>query len=332
MSELRLDPLTGRWVVVSESRSVRSSAFAPRTPVAVPATSEPCPFCPGNEEETPPALVTYGPGGAWLVRVVPNLYPAFGGTAPMVVRHLGPVFTQAGASGIHEVLVFSPQHDTSWADLPDDQVDLVTAAISDRIAEHAGTPGLRYSQAIVNWGRQAGASVDHPHAQLLGMPFVPRELADEQAGFARFEGGCVLCTTAGAEEAARHRLVHADDDVVVLCPFWSASPYEMLVVPRAHGAHLHLAGGAAVGTVGRAVRDALRRLHACVGDVPYNLVFHSAPYRAAGPYHWHVHVVPTLTTPAGFELGTGVMVNVVAPESAAADLRDAGAGGGPPPG
>ena len=321
MSELRLDPLTGRWVIVSTNRTDRMGAL--RGPSAPPADDRPCPFCPGNEEETPPALVTYGPGGGWLVRVVPNLYPAFEGLAPMVVSHLGPVFTQAPGSGIHEILIFSPEHGATWAHLGDDQLALVVAAIRDRVAEHASTAGLRYSQVIVNSGHDAGASIEHPHAQLLGMPFVPRELADEQAGFARFESPCLLCTTVGSEDAEGHRLVYADDAVSVICPFWSGSPYEMLVVPRRHGPHMQRASDADLVAVGRAVRTALVRLHQRLGNVAYNLVFHSAPYRAAGIYHWHVHVVPKLTTPAGFEAGTGVLVNVVAPEAAAAAMRSA---------
>ena len=108
-------------------------------------------------------------------------------------------------------------------------------AIARRMEDHAGTPGLRYSQAIVNAGREAGASLEHPHGQLLGMPFVPREITDEQAGFARFAGNCLLCTTLDAEEAAGHRVVYADDDVVVVCPFWSGTPFEMLAIPRTTG-------------------------------------------------------------------------------------------------
>jgi UDPglucose--hexose-1-phosphate uridylyltransferase len=195
------------------------------------------------------------------------------------------------------------------------------AAIRDRIEEHASTPNLRYSQALVNSGREAGASLEHPHGQLMGMPFVPREIVDEQAGFARFEGSCLICTIAEAEEEADHRVVYADGDVLVVCPFWSGTPFEMLVIPRIHDPHLHRAQPRDVAAVGRAIRDALYSLRENVGDIAYNLVFHSAPYRATGPYHWHVHVLPKLTTIAGFELGTGVMINVVAPERAAAELR-----------
>jgi UDPglucose--hexose-1-phosphate uridylyltransferase len=325
LSQLRLDPLTGRWVVVSIDRSQRPEAFRPASPPQAFDVAQPCPFCPGHEEATPPALESDGPGGAWLVRVVANLYPAFAGADPMVVTHKGPVFTEAPASGIHEVLVLSPEHHASWADLDSEQVRLVMVAIRDRIRAHASTPGLRYSQAIVNSGREAGASLDHPHAQLLSMPFVPREITEEQAGFARFAGNCLLCTTLESESRVQHRVVDDSDGAVSMCPFWSGVPFEMLVVPRSHGAHLHLADEDELVGVGMALRTSLRNLRDRLGTVAYNLVFHSAPYRATGTFHWHVHILPKLTTVAGFELGTGVLINIVAPEAAAEQLTRVGA-------
>jgi len=323
MNQLRLDPLTGRWVVVSVDRAQRPAAFAfsERSAPVQADTSRPCPFCPGNEESSPPALETYGASGTWAVRVVPNLYPAFEGDQPFVVDHRGPVFTQATAGGIHEVLVLSPSHADGWERISDDQAGLVMAAIRDRIEEHSTVPGLRYSQAIVNSGREAGASIEHPHGQLLGISFVPRELAEEQAGFARFAGRCLLCTTIDAEEDAGHRVVYADERVQVICPFWSGTPFEMLVIPRAHGPHLHRSSPADLYAVGRALRHILSQLRDRLGDVAYNVVFHSAPYRASEPYHWHVHVWPKLTTQAGFEMGTGVLINIVAPEQATEELR-----------
>jgi UDPglucose--hexose-1-phosphate uridylyltransferase len=320
-NQLRLDPLTGRWVVVSTDRAQRPAAFAPREATVQADTSRPCPFCPGHEESTPPALETYGSSGNWLVRVVPNLYPAFEGDRPFVVEQRGPIYTQATAGGIHEVLVLSPEHDKGWDRISDEQAGLVMAAIRDRVEEHSTVPGLRYSQAIVNAGREAGASIDHPHGQLLGMSFVPRELAEEQAGFARFAGRCLLCTTVDAEEDSGHRVVYADERVLVICPFWSGTPFEMLVIPRTHGPHLHRSSPTDLVAVGRALRTVLGQLCESLGDVAYNLVFHSAPYRAPEPYHWHVHVLPKLATTAGFELGTGVLINIVAPEQATDELR-----------
>ncbi len=220
----------------------------------------PCPFCPGNEETTPPALETYGPTGRWLVRVVPNLYPAFEGDEPFVVANRGPVFTQATAGGIHEILIFSPEHDATWGMLSEEQTSLVMAALRDRLEEHSQRPNLRYTQAIVNSGREAGASLEHPHGQLLGMSFIPRELAEEQARFARFVGSCLLCTTIEAEEDSGHRVIYADERVVVICPFWSAVPYEMLVIPRDHNPHLHKSPTQDLVAVGEAIRRCLGQL------------------------------------------------------------------------
>ena len=321
MNQLRLDPLSGRWVVVSTERANRPSSFVLRSQPVQDDTTRPCPFCPGHEEASPPALETYGPTGSWLVRVVPNLYPAFEGDEPFVVANRGPVFTQATAGGIHEILILSPEHDATWAMISEEQSGLVMAALRDRLDEHSQRPNLRYTQAIVNSGREAGASLEHPHGQLLGMSFVPRELAEEQARFARFAGSCLLCTTVDAEEGVGHRVIYADDRVVVVCPFWSAVPYEMLVIPRAHCSQLHHSPPEDLVSVGRSIRACLNQLRDRIGDVADNIVFHSAPYRLSEPFHWHAHIWPKATTMAGFEMGTGVAINVIAPELAADELR-----------
>ncbi len=324
MSQLRLNPLTGRWVTLSTDRAMRPGGFAPRNPSVESEPGRPCPFCPGHEESTPPALETYGQEGQWLVRVVPNLYPAFEGDEALAAEHLGPVFTQARASGIHEVLVLAREHDSHWADIGERQAGLVMAALRDRFEEHARRPNVRYTQAIVNHGREAGASIAHPHGQLLGMPFVPGELAEELAGFVRFGEACLLCTTVEAELASGHRVVLDSERAVVIAPYWSGVPYEMLVVPRAHDAHINHADPKALVAVGHALRDALGRLRRAVGDVAYNVVFHTAPHHHRDPaYHWHAHVFPRLTSVAGFEQGTGVLINLVTPEHATRHLTAA---------
>ncbi len=310
---------------MATDRALRPGDFAPRSLRVEADPGRACPFCPGHEEATPPALETYGPNGNWQVRVVPNLYPAFDGDESMSVENLGPVFTQATASGIHEVLVLSPDHEGGWADLDDRGAGLVMAAVRDRMEEHARHANIRYTQAIVNHGREAGASLVHPHGQLLGIPFVPGELAEERSGFVRFEGSCLLCTVIEAEVSAKHRVVHDDDHVVVLTPFWSGTPFEMLVIPKNHETHLARSTPADVVGVGRALRTALVKLRAAVGDVAYNIVFHTAPHHQRDDhFHWHVHLLPRLASVAGFEQGTGVLINIVAPEAAAQVLNAEG--------
>jgi UDPglucose--hexose-1-phosphate uridylyltransferase len=317
--------MTGRWVTVATERAVRPVDFRPRQLEVESGPDRPCPFCPGNEEATPPALETYGPNGRWQVRVVDNLYPAFAGSEPMAVHNIGPVFTQASASGLHEVLVLSPEHNAGLADLDDAQAGLVMAALRDRMEEHARRPNVRYTQAIVNHGREAGASLAHPHGQLLGIPFVPGELAEEREGFVRFEGSCLLCTTVEAELSAEHRIVHDESRVVVMAPYWSGVPYEMLLIPKTHQTHLEHSAPQDVAAVGRALRTALVFLRQCIGDVAYNVVFHSSPHHQHDDhFHWHVHVLPRTASIAGFEQGAGVLINIIAPEVAAQQLTAVG--------
>jgi UDPglucose--hexose-1-phosphate uridylyltransferase len=321
MSQMRLNPLNGRWVTIVAERAKRPSDFALRNDLTHNELGRPCPFCPGNEEETPPALETIEADGTWSMRVIPNLFPAFDGDEGFAVRNLGPVFVQAEASGIHEVFVYTPDHDSGLHELDDEHASELMFALKRRFTDHSDVAQVRYTQAIVNHGREAGASIAHPHGQILGLPFVPGEVLDEERAFTRFAGGCLLCTTIEAELAAAERVVIQTDDVVVLAPFWSGSPFELLVIPRQHEPHLQDATDVSLASMGVALRGAIRQLNATLGDVAYNLGFHTAPHQHTGQYHWHAHVWPNLVTQAGFERGTGVMINVVPPEQAADLLR-----------
>ena len=322
MSQLRLNPLTGRWVTIVAERAERPSDFRPRAEVVEADPSRPCPFCPGHEESTlPPALETVDDGGKWRIRVIPNLYPAFDGDEPFAVHHLGPVHVEAEASGIHEVLVISPYHDLRGHPISDEDAAELMHVIKQRLEEHASTPNVRYTQAIINHGREAGASIAHPHGQLLGLPFVPGEILDEQRAFSRFDGGCILCATVETELVDGKRVLFANDDVICVCPYWSGSPYELLIIPRRHELHLTDADDESLASFGIAIRDSLDMLHELHGDVAYNMVFHTAPHHYHGAYHWHLHLYPKLVTTAGFERGTGVMINIIPPELAAEQLR-----------
>lgn len=321
MSQLRLNPLTGRWVTIVADRAKRPSDFAPRTAQVEAEPDRQCPFCPGHEEATLPALETLDAGGQWRMRLIPNLYPAFDGDEPFAVHHLGPVHIEAEASGIHEVFVYTPNHDSGAHDVTDDDATQMMLMLSRRLQQHAASANVRYTQAIINHGREAGASLAHPHGQLLGLPFVPGEILEEQRAFSRFEGGCILCATIEAELVDGKRVLFSNDDVVCVSPFWAGSPYELLIIPRSHDLHLTDSSDGTLQAMGVAVRDSIIALREIHGDVAYNLVFHTAPHHYTGAYHWHVHLFPKLVTTAGFERGTGVMINIVPPELAAEQLR-----------
>lgn len=320
MSQLRLNLLTGRWVTVVPDRAKRVTDFAPRAMQVENDPERECPFCPGASRNEPPLAVKLDSTGKWRMQVIPNRYPAFEGDESLAVRNLGPVHVMAEASGTHEVFVFSPQHDMRLDQFTDDVIADLMATLKNRFLAHAATPNIRYTQVFVNHGREAGASLSHPHGQLLGLPFVPGEILEEERAFERFKGGCIVCTTAEAENTGE-RYVLDNEHALVICPFWSSSPFELLIMPKIHHQHLVDSPDAALTGVGIAIRDALAHLVKVLGDIAFNLAFHTAPSHHSGVYHWHVHLWPKLTTTAGFERGTGVMLNIVAPESAAAELR-----------
>jgi UDPglucose--hexose-1-phosphate uridylyltransferase len=322
VSQLRLNPLTGRWVTIVAERAQRPSDFARRRAPVEADPNRPCPFCPGNEEATMPALERVDEGGSWRMRVVPNLYPAFAGDEPFSVHHLGPVHVAAEASGSHEVFVFTRQHDSGLHALDDADAAELMLMLQRRFHDHATAPNLRFTQAIINHGREAGASLVHPHGQLLGLPFVPGEVLEEQRGFSRFEGGCILCATVEAELVDGKRIVFANDHVLCLCPFWSGSPFEMMVIPRHHDLHLTDSDETTTAAMGVGIRDAIAHLHEALGDVAYNVVFRTAPHHYSGAFHWYISIWPKLHSTAGFELGTGVLINIMPPEVAAEHLRN----------
>lgn len=317
--EARFDPLRGRWVIVAPGRSDRphgQGAGAAGTPGAPPAD---CPLCPGHEAATPPEVARTGPGRpgepGWRVRVVPNRYPIVAaGTGPSGGDGLR---RRAPARGDHEVVVLSPDHGRSLARLGDAEVAEVLLVLRDRARVHAGR-GRAACQVFVNHGPEAGASLGHPHAQLVATEWAPQDLVDEAARIG--DGpGCVVCA-----EMERHRaepaLVVSSGEAELWCPWWSGTSYELLLAPRRHRARFEDAG-TEVPAVGAALRDGLARLDSLLGDPPYNLGVHSRPAGAGGGGHWHVHVWPRVQRDAGFERATGTLVTTVDPADAAARLR-----------
>ncbi|MCZ7526879.1 MAG: DUF4921 family protein [Acidimicrobiia bacterium] len=310
MPELRHDPVTDRPVLVAPERAGRPHTTRWQAEPGDDAGG--CPFCPGHEHMTPPEVLRTGEGApdtpGWRIRVFPNLYPMVGG------EQAGP-----GATGAHEVVVFDPDHRRSLATLPEATVAEVLAVWRARIGSHLGA-GRRHVQAIVNHGRRAGASIDHPHAQLVALDLVPPAIGGMLDRFARARTDLVADQLAEAGEGVLGVL---GGPAPAWCPYASALPYEVRVTHRDAGARFDEAGDREVAEVAASVRDVLGRIQRALGDVPYNLLLFTAPRDAAGPFRWFVEIQPRTTILAGFELGTGVYVNTVLPELAARTLREA---------
>ena len=332
MRELRKDPISGAWVIISTERAKRPSEY--RVEPDVPRSGL-CPFCPGNEGRTPNEVLAYRPTDGpsarpnlpgWSLRVFPNKFPAL-----MIEGSLDPagdgVYDHINGIGAHEVVVETPDHERQFADLSEAEIERVLHAYRDRVADLRNDRRFRYVMIFKNHGQAAGASVEHSHSQLIALPLVPTTVADELRGaleYWRFRSRCVFCDIVRQELRERARLVHENAEFVVFEPYAARFPFETWIVPRQHRSSFEDIGGAAVPALAQALRFAMRKLRRALDDPPYNFVIHTAPLdeRDLPHYHWHLEILPTLSKVAGFELGSGIYINPTPPEEAAQFLRD----------
>ena len=297
MQQLLVDELTGDRVILAPARALRPDTFRVHAD-PVPASVATCPFCGGNEHDTPPEVARLGAGNpdtpGWTLRVVPNKFPIVGDGVP----------------GAHEVVIFSPAHNADLGALSQPAAADVLLALRDRARFHLAH-GLRYAQAFVNQGKAAGASIEHPHAQLVALADVPPRA---QARLERF----TPTAFAGDQE---HRV--ADGDVVAWCPPASPTPFTVRIALADGGPRFDEATDDAARAVGAALRDTIASIRRVLGEVAYNVMIETAPRDHAQPFRWWIDVIPRITVSAGFELATGLSVNIVAPADAAEALRAA---------
>jgi UDPglucose--hexose-1-phosphate uridylyltransferase len=331
MPELRRDVVSGRWVIIATERAARPTDFTRgREPVA--SDRDRCPFCPGREDQTPPEIYAVrdsgtrdGPG--WKVRVVPNKYPALRIEGELVAEG-APLFERMDAVGAHEVIVETPEHDTHLGLLPADHVAEVLRAYRERYVDLDRDPRFQYALLFRNHGRTAGASLSHPHSQLIALPVLPRRVEEELEVARRYfaeHARCLYCEVAAEEMRRGERVVYENDAFLAYEPHASRFPFETWVLPKFHQASFGALGDEELPALAEVLGSALHKLHVALENPPYNFIVHSAPYASLPEhlYHWHIEIMPRLTSVAGFEWGTGFYINVVPPEHAAGFLREA---------
>src|SRR4051812_3738860 len=309
MPEVRVDPLTGLKSIVTPERASRPGGGLSAEPCP-PIDPETDPFLSGHEDRTPPEVYAVRPdGGApdtpgWTVRVVPNLYPALDPEAvappPFAKRDL---FTATPARGRHEVVVNAPDPVPSLANLEVEQVQAAVDVWRERMRAHAGESA--YVHVIVNERREAGASLPHTHAQVYALGFVPAAVARERERFGAYAtrtmGGNLLADLVQDEVRRRERVVTVDDEAVLLAPYASRMPYQLMIAPRRPRARFGAGGPRGA----RLLHDALNRLGRVLGALPpLNLWVRTAP-EGADSFCWRIDIVPRLTHLAGLELGAG---------------------------
>jgi UDPglucose--hexose-1-phosphate uridylyltransferase len=325
MPELRKDPVIGRWVIIATERSKRPDEFGSLDKPLEKDT--PCPFCPGNEDKTPPEILAYRQPGTlpdqpgWRLRVVSNKFPALRIEGQLNRQGEG-MFDKMQGIGAHEVIIETPDHEKRLADLEQSQIEEILWAFRDRTLDLKKDPRFKYILIFKNQGSAAGASLSHSHSQLIATPIVPKRVMEELAGaseYYEYKERCVFCDIVYQERKEKLRLIGENEDFVAIEPFASRFPFETWIIPKIHEAHFEEATKHEYSKLALILKETMNRLKAVLREPPYNYVVHTAPFADdySKEYHWHIEIMPKLTRVAGFEWGTGFYINPMPPELAA---------------
>ncbi len=330
MSIIRQDLSTKDWTIFALERAKRPKDFSQkkRRKSSIRHSAN-CPFCKGNEDKTPKELFRVSNDGSWLIRVVPNKYPALSSREELnysVSRHIdGPYLNMEGI-GSHEVIIESPRHNDSIAFMEKKHLEKVLLAYKQRYVELSKNENYQLIIIFRNHGARAGTSLEHPHSQLIATPFVPayvrNKLYESQRYFDDF-GNCVYCDMIKNEIQSEKRMVYENDKFISFCPYASVVPYHTLILPKKHQSCFAEIDDSSLEDLADILKKILMGMDKLLGDPDYNYVIDSAPPDKSGAkhYHWHLEILPRLTTRAGFEIGSGMYINTILPEDCASSLR-----------
>ena len=329
MPEIRYNIITREWVIIATERAKRPEDLVKANTRKAPAPphDSKCVFCTGNEHLTPPESFRVANGSAWQVRVVPNKFAALNAAAELTRTMHGLKRTISGA-GIHEVIIESPLHNTTLALLSDKEIESVFEAYRQRYAKVTEDPRVAHVTLFKNHGERAGSSLEHPHSQLVGTPIIPPQVRERMENALRFydeTGDCIFCATLADELVDQARIVEQTEHFAAFLPFAALTPLHLWIFPLRHAANFMDATDAELQDLSHLVRRILRKMYFNLENPDFNLSLRTPPREASGLkyYHWYLSLVPRVTRVAGFEIGSGMFINVALPEQSAEFLRNA---------
>lgn len=326
MPEIRQDPTTREWVIIATERAKRPHEFTSLSSAADQA-SRSCVFCRGNESQTPPEVWRLEGNGQWRIRVVGNKFPALSSKATATRYETPPFYRSMDGFGYHEVIIETPEHDQTLASMQEDELVDVLLTYRERYLALKADPRVKLVLIFKNYGERAGSSIAHPHSQVIATPIIPGHIRRKyEVAVQHYDdtGRCLYCEIVEAEDRHGQRVVYRSDQFLVFEPYASRFPFETWIAPSTHNASFGNTTNQELRELARVLGVTLRRLHRALDDPHFNLVIHTAPVEdeLQAYFLWHVEITPRITTPAGFELGSGILVNPCVPEEAAEFLRD----------
>lgn len=328
MSELRQDPTTFDWIIVAKERARRPHEFrksraASRTPEAHQAD---CPFCPGNEDKTPVTTDLHGDPGRWKIRVVPNKFPALLPEGDMTREESG-MFRKTRGYGHHEVVIETPLHNQFIPFMDTGHIADLIRMFRNRYHALRKDPEIKVIIIFKNHGEGAGTSLEHPHTQIVASPVVPPYIRRKfEVATQHFDntGRCLHHDIQKAELVAGTRIIASTPHFVALHPFASHYPFETWIMPKEHRSSFGNITEREIPDLALLLKEILLKFHAGLGNPDYNMVVHTTPVddEHKSYYLWHIQIVPRLTQIAGFEIGSGIYINIALPEETAAFFRE----------
>ncbi len=330
MSEIRQDPTTREWVIIAPERAKRPQHTSKRTlPQDLPSWEESCPFCPGNESQTPDTVLMLplsAQASAWQVRVVPNRFGALGISGDLTRTEEGHLFRRMDGVGINEVIIEARSHNTPMALMTQGQVETVLMAYQLRYNALKKNRKLKFITIFKNHGWASGTSLLHSHSQLVATPIAAtyyRKKSEVATEYYDDVGKCLYCDLISEELKRGERIVAETKEFVVLHPYASRVPYEAWIIPKRHRASFGLLPTNYLGELSTLLRDYLLCLYQKLDNPAFNYMVDTSstddeddPY-----YHWHIRIMPRLTTIAGFEMGSGIYINTAMPEDTAKSMK-----------
>ena len=323
MPELRKDLVRDNWVLIAKDRALRPNDFPiNKNEFNFASSSAACPFCAGNEIHTPPEIAAYRDDASqpntpgWEIRTIPNKYSTFTLKPEAIINYEG-LNASCLPIGQHEVVIETPEHNLELHELDAGKVSLLFKMFRERYVALANNEKIKYIQIYKNRGLFAGASLEHTHSQILGLPIIP----DVNKGLAKYytrTGNCFICDVIKQEKMNKIRVLYEGPEFMVICPYASRFAYETWIIPKAHRAHFAYISKDEQEDLAMILPALIKTVIATLANPSYNIVINSAPIASSeAAYHWFIELTPRLVITAGVELATGMYMNPVSPELAA---------------
>ena len=326
MSELRYNLVSGEWVVMATERAKRPEEFVKvREKKPLPEYRADCPFCPGNEVKTPGEIYRLGDEKSWKVRSVTNLFGAFSPNTPHL-RKLDSIYLSMGGFGVSEVLIEHPLHNMIIPLMRNEEVEDIIRMYKLRYTAMTRLEGIEAITIFKNHGAMAGTSIEHPHSQMIATPIVPPQMrgrVEKAVHYFDMTGQCVFCKTMEEELKTKKRIIFETDKFVAFMPFAGPSPFTTWLFPRRHTAYFAHINDDEIKDLAVNLQTVLQKLYYGLDNPDYNFNIRSIPVKERGTeyFHWYISIIPRVTQPAGFELGSGMFINTALPEESAEFLR-----------